>query len=172
MSELKRGSMRQVINEIYTKLRKDDELMRILHYPPENSELDQLDPLDVELSVTGLDVDDYWKVVNHTIRTASKSSNIEEDAMCRIYIYPGRRRPKHESYLLASQEVVIDVLVHDKYSSDMRLEWITDKISELLSLKYVDGIYGKLDYVQGNSRNAPTGYSLYENIFEYSTNKK
>lgn len=171
MSELRKGSMRQVINTVYTKLRNDEELMRALHYPPKDNKLKQLDPLDPTLPNL-IDSKEYWNIVNNTIRTASKSSNIEENAMCRIYIYPGRRRPIFGNYMKATQEIVIDVLVHDKFTSDMRLEWINDRVNELLSLELVSGVYGKLDYVAGNNRVAPIGYSLYEHIFEYLTEKK
>jgi hypothetical protein len=152
-------------------LRSDEELMRLLYYPPRNRKLGHLDPLDTAQPDI-VDSKTYWDIVENTIMTATKSSKIEENAMCRLYIYAGRRRPKNESYLMATQEVIIDVLVHDKFTSDMRIEWLVDKINELLALEHVKGLYGRLDYVQGNNRAAPIGYSLYENVYEYVTTKK
>lgn len=172
MSSLKKGSMRQVINNIYTILRTDEELMRLLHYPPRDRSKKHLDPLDPAQPDLVDDSEKYWDIVEDKILTATKSSNIEENVMCRIYIYAGRRRPKFESYLLATQEIIIDVFVNEMYDKDMRLAWICDRVNELLALEHVSGVFGRLDYVAGNSRVAPIGYSLYENVYEYMTDKK
>jgi hypothetical protein len=170
MSKLKQGSMREFINNIHTKLREDEILMRLLHYKPRDSKTKRPDPLDVSLPDITTSKN-YWDIIEEKIMTATKSSDIEEKAICRIYLYEGRRRPKFDSYLLVDQEIVIDVLVHESYQSDLRMSWICDRINELIALEYIAG-YGKLTYVAGNPRQAPIGYSKYENVYEFRGNTK
>lgn len=170
MSELKQGSMRQFINNIYTKLRKDEVLMRLLHYKPEDYYKKIPDPLDKVLPDI-IDSEGYWDIVEKVIITGSKTSDIQEKGICRIYIYAGRRRPRYGNYLIADQEVVLDVFVHESFNKDDRLNWINDRINELIALEYIAG-YGKLDYASGNSRDAPIGYSKYEHTYTFMESKK
>lgn len=75
-------------------------------------------------------------------------------------------------YLLATQEISITTYVHENYEVDMRTAWISDRIQELLALEYVNGSFGRLDYVAGNARIAPNQYKRYDHTFEYVTKKK
>lgn len=176
MSSVQKGSQRAVISEIFKKLSNDDVLLRLLYYLPENDENDDgtchhfppLSDLNPPIKDSGI----HTSVVEESIRTSTKSTDIEEKAICRLYIYAGRRRSVFNNYLLASQEIVIDIFVHESFDKDMRLSWISDRINELIALERVEGSIGKLDYVAGNSRMAPIGYSKYENIYEYTTDKK
>lgn len=177
---IKKGSMREVVAGIYDILRSDEELMRLLVYPSESINIDILHPMDEDLAnivpkdKNGKIIFDelYWERVDKHIMLAEKSSNIEKEAIVRLYIYPGRRRPQHRNYLLSKQEVIIDVLMHESFAGDMRLEWINDRINELLSLERVQGVLGMLDYAQGNPREAPIGYSRYQHVFVFGTGKK
>lgn len=170
MSGLKQGSMRQFINNIYTKLREDEVLMRLLHNKPEDYPKKIPDPLDKVLpNIVGSE--DYWDIVDKVIITGTKTSDIQEKGICRIYIYAGRRRPKFGNYLVADQEVVLDVFVHESFNKDDRLNWINDRINELIALEYIAG-YGKLDYAGGDSRVAPIGYSKYEHVYTFMESKK
>jgi len=169
---LKAGSMRESINNIYTVLREDETLMRILHYPPRDRAKGYLDPLDVALDdIVNESSDKYWDIVDKTIRKSEKTTDIQKDALCRLYIHPGRRRPVFGNYLLADQEIVVDVYVNEKFSKDDRLSWICDKVNELIVHERL-AAYGKLEFAAGNPRVAPIGYSLYELVYKYTANKK
>lgn len=163
--EVKKGSMREVVANVFTILRKDEELMSILALTPEQ--------LDAGYVINmNEDTEEYWELVDRHIKVTENSTNIEEEAVCRLYIYPGRRRPVFNNYLRAKQELIVDVFVHERFSADMRLEWINDRINELLALEYINGSFGKLDYAQGNGWVAPLGYTKYQHMFVFGANKK
>lgn len=181
MSELRKGSLRNHLNTVYMTLLKDDELMRWLHYKPENEELGLKHPQDPSLAnIATIIRNDYgeiisedinWDVVDKCIRTTPKSSDIEEEAICRLYVYPGRRRPVFNNDLVVKQEIIVDVLVHESFSSDLRMEAIIDRLNELISLERITG-FGVIDIAAGNPRQAPMGYSKYENIYLFGDGKK
>lgn len=187
---IKKGSKREHINSIYTRLITDETLMRLLYYKPENyrnkiphplsDKLKNIVPLDQVVipeceeyndKIPYIDEDEYWDIVDDRILTSSKDSNIVEEDVCRLYIYLGRRRPKFGSYYTVDQEIIIDILVHESYENDLRLDWINDRISELITLERITG-FGRLDYAGGNPRQAPIGYSKYENIYTFGDGKK
>lgn len=166
---IKKGSMREVISGINNILINDEELLRQLWYLPKD--VTGTDPLDTTL----LDVKslaNYWDIVNQRIVLAEKVDDLEEKPICRLYISSGRRRGVFNNYLLATQEIVITIYVHEDYELDARTESISDRISELLALEYIDGAIGRIDYVGGNPRVAPISYKKYEHIYEYTTSKK
>lgn len=166
---IKKGSMREVINEFFTILRNDKVLMRLLWYFPE--EITDVDPLDKTLpEIT--DLAEYWDIVNQRIMLAEKVDDLEENPVCRLYISSGRRRGVFNNYLLATQEINITIYVHEDYESDMRSEWISDRINELIALEHVQGSIGRIDYVAGNARVAPIKYTRYDHIYEFVTGKK
>lgn len=172
MSGLRKGSMRLFFNNIYTKLRQDEELMRLLHYKPSDYTLKRPGPLDTSLpDIVNENNDEYWDIVDMTIRKAVKTTEIQEKGICRLYLYAGRRRSRFENYLVVDQEVVIDVLVHEVFDKDDRLNWIIDRINELVALERIAGV-GKLEFVAGNGRKAPTGYSKYELMYKFTEGKK
>lgn len=165
--------MREVVLDIYTILRTDEELMRLLVYPSENLGENIPHPMDYDLpDIVDEDSELYWEQVDNHIQLKEKSTNIEDEALARLYIYPGRRRPYYTNYLMARQEIIIDVLVHESYLADMRLEWINDRLAELLALERLTGSIGMLDYTQGNGWQAPIGYSKYQHMFVFGTTKK
>jgi len=167
---IKQGSMRQVINNINQILINDEELLRLLYYSPRDAT--HLDPLDETLPNVK-DFETYWDVVDDRIMLAEKDSDLSTKAICRIYISAGRRRPVFDNYYLVTQEVMISVYTHETYEKDMRSAWISDRVSELLALEYIEGTLShKMEYVGGNPRVAPVQYKKYEHIYEYVTKKK
>lgn len=177
---LKKGSMREVFAGFHRILRLDEELMSLLVLSPDELNDEYRKPIiplpliedeNGELDVS-FDDDTYWNRVDHHIKMAQKSSNIEEDAMARLYIYPGRRRATYGNFLLSKQEAVIDILLHDSFADDMRLHWIIDRINELLALEHVQGSIGVVDFVQGNDWVAPIGYVKYQLMYVFGANKK
>lgn len=171
MSSLEKGSMRLFFNNIYTKLRTDEELMRLLHYHPYDYYEGIPDPMDESLPDIVDDSPEYWdKVYNHIVQ-GTKTSEIQEKGICRLYLYAGRRRPRFGNYLIADQEVIVDIFVHELFDKDDRMNWITDRINHLIALEHIAG-YGMLDFVAGNPRVAPIGYSKYEMIYKFAESKK
>lgn len=172
MSGLEKGSMRLFFNNIYTKLREDEELMRLLHYKPADYMEKRPDPLDKSLpDIVDENSQEYWKIVEKTIKRSVKTSEIQEKGICRLYIYGGRRRSRFGNYLIADQEVVIDIFVHELFEKDARMDWIRDRINKLLVLERIVGI-GMLEFAAGNSRVAPIGYEKYELIYKFTASKK
>jgi hypothetical protein len=169
MSVTKKGSMRHIIGNINKILINDEELLRTLYYPPMDE--NNPDPLDEELENIK-DKEDYWDIVTDRIMLAEKDSDLINKAICRVYIFAGRRRPVFNSYLLATQEVVISIYTHESYEEDQRNSGISDRVCELLSLEDVVGVLGKLDYFGGNPRQSPSGYLRYDHTFEFHTMKK
>lgn len=171
MSQLEKGSLRLFFNNIHTKLRSDEELMRLLYYKPADYMTQRPDPLDVSLPDIVDDSQEYWDIVEKTIVSGTKTSEIQEKGICRLYLYAGRRRSRFGNYLIADQEVVIDVFVHEMFNKDDRMNWISDRINKLVALERIAGI-GMLEFVAGNSRVAPIGYSKYELIYKFAESKK
>lgn len=167
---IKQGSMREVVSNIYQLLINDEQLLRLLWYKPQ--QLDGIDPLDPSL-LNVKDMADYWDIVNNRIMLAEKENDLLEFPMCRLYISAGRRRPVFNNYLLATQEIVISMYVHEDYEMDMRSAWISDRINELIALEYVEGAMNqRMEFVAGNARVAPIQYRRYDLIFEYTASKK
>lgn len=166
---IEKGSMREVLNSVYQKLINDEELLRLLWYLPKSRV--NKDPLDKTLKNVKT-LPEYWDIVNERILLTEKVDDIANNQLCRIYITSGRRRPNGVSYMVANQQIKLRIFVHESYGQDLRLDWISDRISELLTLEHLVGAIGKLDYVGGNPLNAPLQYTGYEHIFEYATGKK
>jgi len=166
---IKKGSMREVINSVYQKLINDEELLRLLWYLPKSRI--HKDPLDKTLKNVKT-LPEYWDIVNDRIVLSEKVLDIADEKLCRILISSGRRRSNGVSYVVANQQVRIRIFVHEDYALDMRLEWILDRVSELLTMEYLNGAIGKFEYIAGNPLPAPPQYSGYEHIFEYATSKK
>lgn len=167
---IKKGSMREVINNIYQLLINDEELLRLLWYKP--IQLEGIDPLDTAL-LNVKDMADYWDIVNNRIMLAEKENDLINDPICRLYISAGRRRPVFNNYLLATQEIVISMYIHEDYELDGRSNAISDRVSELIALEYVEGAMNqRMEFVAGNARVAPIQYRRYDLIFEYTASKK
>lgn len=170
----KEGSTLSFFRAIYQVLIADEELMRLLNYLPQgyfNNEY-HVDPLDDSLpNLVDVDSDDYWQMVDERIILGEKTSDLLESQLCRIYIYEGRRRPVFESHVVATQEVNIDIFIHESFDRDLRITRITDRINELIALERIAG-FGKLEYTAGNPREAPTHYRRFLHQFKMSVSKK
>lgn len=176
MTEIKSGSLTEIMNNIYSALIGDEELLRLLTYPPEGYDSKNnyhYDPLDYDMlpSLVDTENDDYWDLVDDKIKVGEKTSDLEGKALCRIYIYEGRRRPVFGNFLVASQEVNINIFIHEDYEKDRRIAAISDRLNELLVLTRKAGL-GEIEYVSGNPRSAPTHYRAYYHAFKVNTLKK
>lgn len=172
---IKQGSTVSFFNAIYQTLIEDEELLRLLTYLPNGYDSqDNYNPDPLDESLTNLvdkESDDYWKLVGERIVLGEKTSDLLESQLCRIYIYEGRRRPVFESYLIATQEVYIDIFIHESFDKDLRISRISDRINELICLEHIAG-FGKLEYTAGNPREATSHYRRYLHQYKMNVSKK
>lgn len=156
-----------IIISVYNALRNDEELLRLLHYPPTDIAYEIPDPLDPNLqNVLDKELREYWDIVRRHILRTSKSDDWETKRMCRIYLYAGKKRGFSRNARVGKREIVVDVFVHHDYEVDFRLNRISDRLSSLLFLSRVEGGLGTVDYRDGYDFVAPKGYEAYRHIFE------
>ena len=167
---IKKGSMREALNNIYQVLINDEELLRRLYYPPMNR--DNPEPLSDELeNILDMEDEKLWSIQDDRIALGEKVSDLEGKELCRIYLSLGRRRPMFGNSLHTSQEVMLSVYIHENFN-DMRMESISDRISELIALERFGGTYGQLEYAKGDPRVAPRQYSRFDHLYVFNGNKK
>lgn len=166
---IKQGSMREAINSFYKIIINDEILLRLLFYLPKDGI--NKDPLDPSLPNVK-EMDDYWDIVNDRIMLTNKVSDLQTKEICRLYITSGRRRADGRNYLMSRQQIIINSFVHESYTTDMRSEWISDRLNDLLALEHMDGVIGRLDFVKSDPYEAPIQYQRYIHVYEYSSSKK
>lgn len=166
------SNLRSVLNNTYTLLRNDEDLLRLLHYPPQRVTTEP-DPLDREelLNILEKPTEKYWEIVDNHILLTSKSDDLVKQRICRIYVYTGKIRPSLRNRLTTKQEIVVDIFVHHEYESDQRLQWITDQLNEVMFKSRIEGGLGTVDYRNGYDFNAPKGYQAYRHIYEVGGSK-
>jgi hypothetical protein len=157
--------------DILKHLKSDEELNRLLYYPSENGN-DILDPLDNSLpNIMTMDVESKSEIMNKRIVKSNKYTDLEDEKICRLYVYAGRRSP-NSNYLSANQELVIDILCHSDYENgDLRSLRISDRLNQLFCQERLVGI-GQMNFVGARQINAPYEYTGYQVVYEYSTFKK
>jgi len=168
-------------------LRQDEDLLRLLYYDPTNyttqphplsDELPNvLDPQVGELDADGDKNDEYWariwNIIDKHILLISKADDMENNRLCRLYVYAGKTRPTYGnvSAALANQEIIIDVFVHTSYNIDSRMDEINDRLNQLLVGASGIGM-GKVDIYGGYEFSAPKEYTAYRNIYEIARTRK
>ncbi|MEH7346009.1 hypothetical protein V7122_19385 [Bacillus sp. JJ1532] len=157
-------SMYKNLIDIVRVFYHDEPLLRLLHYKPEDMAQRRLDPLDKSLANI-LDIDKDWVIRDKVFKLVPKSSNLEDEPICRIYLYAGRRERASGNYLHANQMVVVDILCHIDYEKDLRSCRIGDRINELIVDSNVTG-FGKIRYVEGMPFAAPEDYVGYRHFYE------
>jgi hypothetical protein len=159
--------------DIIKYLKSDEELNRLLYYPAEDLGNDVVDPLDVSLpNVMNMDVEERSEIINKRIVKSAKYKDLEDDKICRLYVYAGRRLPENNNYLFASQEVVIDILCHSDFENgDLRSLRISDRLNQLICNERIVGI-GKMGFVGARQINAPYEYVGYQVIYDFGSLKK
>jgi hypothetical protein len=165
--------MKKNLDDIYRVFLNDEELLRLLHYKPESLRDSRPDPLSNELpSILDMDIDQLWDIRDECIMRTSKSDDLADKSICRIYLYAGRRRPQSGNFHAATQEIIVDVLCHEDYERDSRSSWISDRINDLLCLERITGM-GKTDYVSGIPiGNTPSQYVGYQQVYIVGSTKK
>lgn len=159
--------------DILNVLRNDEDLLRLLYYPPKDLVKGIKDPLDSSLpNILDMDKMKLKNIRDEHIMKSAKTDDLEDKEICRLYVYMGRRRPDTVSYAVAKQQVIVDVLCHnDIENSDLRSNRIADRLSYLFAWEHITGL-GKMDYVDGNNINSPKEYIGYRHIYIFGGNKK
>lgn len=156
----------RLLKSAYTELINDEKLLRLLFYPADTN------PLDKELpNIKDKPEYEMWKIINKHILTSSKSRDLEEERICRLYLYTGRTGRSRRSMFTTRQEIVIDVFCHIDYERDARSGQIDSRLSELLFRKHLDGGIGEVDYGAGYEIAAPRDYEAYRHIYEIGGTK-
>jgi hypothetical protein len=159
--------------KIIKYLKSDEELNRLLYYPPEDLGKDVLDPLDSNLpNIMTMNVEKRAEIINKRIMKSSKFKDLEKESICRLYVYAGNGSSSSGNYLFANQELVIDILCHSDFENgDLRSFRISDRLNELFCHQNLVGI-GQMDFVNRRPIGAPVEYVGYQVVFKYSTFKK
>ena len=161
--------MYQNIQDILQVLWYDEELLRLLHYEPENIKTNSLDPLSPSLkNILDMPEIEQWNIRENAIMLTPKEDNIIGDRKCIIFVYLGDRSPHKGSFVIAAQNVVFDVFCHSDFENgDMRTTRIGDRLNKLFTLENITGI-SKMDFIRGRviSR-VPSQYVGYQFIYNF-----
>ena len=154
--------MRKNIMDVYTAFRENEKLLRLLYYKPEDA---NDNPLDTSKeNILDKNTSEKWSIIEDRIVRTAKINDLDDDEKCRLLMYLGNRG-NTSNYFYASQELIIDVMVHFDFDEvDLRLSWICDTISDIIFNKKVTGV-GKVMFGGGRQINAPEGYVGYRLIY-------
>lgn len=162
-------NFKDILNVLYF----DEELLRLLYYPPADLANNIPDPLDDSLlNINDMSIEQQWDIRNDRIMLTPRTSDLESTPICRLLLYAGRRKPTNGNYLMAKQQFVIDVLCHNDFENkDIRSTRISDRLNKLLALQHITGI-GKMDYADGGQmKGAPEQYVGYTHVYEFGSTK-
>lgn len=161
--------LRKYTLDIVNLLSNDETLLRLLYYYPKNA-LD--DPLDSnKQNILDMDIDTRTAIIDNRIVTAPKFDDLdnEDNPICRLLVYPGIGRSYSNDYMVANQEYNFEVYVHFDYeNADRRMEWICDRINELLFDNWITGM-GKVYFKTRRPKPAPANYIGHQLIYEFGS---
>lgn len=164
--------MKRMLKSVYRHLFEDEELLRYLYYPPEDVSAGQPNPMsetlpDIIVSEDSPinEIEKMWDIRESRVVLSTKTKDLEESQICRIYVYYGKARPIFHNKSTIKQEIVVDIFTHQSYEDEMRLEMISDRLNTLLINERPAGL-GKIDYRSGYEIVAPKEYVAYRHIFE------
>lgn len=157
-------SLRKHSKDIEKILINDETLLRLLYYKPQNR-LD--DPLSLTKSNI-LDMANKWDIIDDRIVSAPKFEDLETgtEPKCRLLFYPAYGRSTNNNYLFSNQEYKFEIYVHFDYQIDKRLEWISDRINELMFNQRITG-HGKVEFKDRRDVSAPKNYLGFRLIYEF-----
>ncbi len=143
----------------------DEELLRLLYHFP----VDIFDnPLDVNKpNILDMPDDEKFEIFNDKIMTAPKFDGFDKSPMSRLFYYAGDGRSTRNNYLFSKQEFNFDIFVHQEIeNTDKRLEWICDRVNELVFNKSIVGL-GKTLFIRRYPVKAPVNYVGYRLVYEF-----
>lgn len=143
----------------------DEELIRLLYYNPKNI-LDN--PLDTNKpNILDKSEELKWENINKHIMTAPTFDGMDKFATSRLFYYPGTGRSSKDNYLFSRQEFNFDIFTHQSIENiDKRLEWICDRVNELVFNKTIAG-FGKTLFVTRYPVKAPINNVGYRLVYEF-----
>ncbi len=162
------------IQDILKAVRFDEELLRLLYYKPEDYLSKTLDPLDERLpNILDMDLGKQWEIRDERIMVTPKDDDLTNKRICRIFVYFGDRFPQRGNYLVADQNVEIDILCHSDFeNADFRSTRISDRLNKIFSLSRVTGM-GKVEYVRGRPLlRTPSQYVGFRHEYKFGSTKK
>jgi hypothetical protein len=154
-----------ILNVLYF----DETLLRLLYYPAKSLKGNVKDPLDSSLANV-LDIDSDWDIRDSMIKKIPKVDDLTDTPICRLLVYAGRRSSDNQSYLTATQQLIIDVVCHESFEDgDFRTAKISDRLNELFVAEKITGM-GKIYYVDGGQiTGLPSGYVGFKNIYRFGS---
>jgi hypothetical protein len=153
------------ILDVYTVLINSEKLKRLLNYPPEDILNNTPDPLSPTLPNISDDEELNWKVIDDRILLSAKSDDLVDEPKCRIYLYLGDRN-KTNVRIFENQEIIIDVLWHELFDNDLRIDSISKTLDSLLLNKRITG-WGRMEFNDGYPIQVPIkNYSGYKIIYQ------
>ncbi|WJV20694.1 hypothetical protein QU593_09790 [Rossellomorea marisflavi] len=157
--------MKQKLESAYTLLTSDEQIARLLYYPPSQFSNNFTDPLSPTLpNIQDMEIEARWDILDKRIKPVPKSLETIEEELCLLFIYAGLRQPTN-NYYTSTQEIIIDVLCHENYEKDSRSAWLSDRINEVLDKQRIAG-FGKVSYVSGRPISAPQNFVGFRHIFK------
>jgi hypothetical protein len=162
--------MYKTLKDVYDTFYNDETLLRLLHYLPQSYIDNRKDPLDPSLDNV-LKIDTYSEIRDEIIKLTSKSSDLENKKICRLYLYADVRKPIDGGYIYSDQNIVVDIFCHSDYEKDLRSMRISDRLNELLIGSRVTG-FGKVSYVGGRPISAPLDYVAYSHKYKIGSMRK
>lgn len=164
-------NLRKYSMDIEKLLVEDETLLRLLIYKPSNY-LDN--PLDTtKPNILDMPVDDMWKLIKDRVVSAPKFDDLDAgEEKCRLLFYPSNGRPQNDNYLYSTQQYTFDIFVHFNYQNiDKRLEWICDRVNELVFDKRITGM-GKVAFKDRGKLSAPNNYLGYRLVYEFGSGNR
>lgn len=160
--------LREITDKINDVL-LDEELLRLLCYAPENASDNPLSPSKPDI-LTIANQKDKWELINNHLMTAPNFYDLDKLPLSRLVFYAGNGKIAKDNHLFTNQLFHFDIYTHYTIENlDRRLEWISDRVNELLFLKKIGGI-GKALFITRHpiiSTSLPTGYVGYRLVYEF-----
>lgn len=157
-------------NKILNILRQDEHLLRLLEYNYLDSTGEIQDVLEDHLpNIVGST--QHSRIASEHIVNAVKEDDIKAIKTCMVLVHLGKRRPVFSNYMLAKQEVLIDILVHNSFQeNDFRMDDICDRLDYLLVHERIT--MGKVEISTPIPMEAPKEYYRFQMKYTYWTSKK
>lgn len=156
-------NLRELTDAVNTVL-LDEELLRLLHYVPKGSGDDPLS--SKKQNILSMPSYQKWEIINNHLMTAPNFNDLDDVAISRLVFYAGESKGSN-NYLYANQQFHFDIYTHYTIENiDRRMEWICDKLNEILFRKRIGGI-GKTVFIRRYPIVASKGYVGYRLIYEF-----
>lgn len=159
------------LSAFFSRITKDENLLRLLIYQPKHGEDDPLSPSKPNI----IGSSSFYTAITRNIVRAPKSTDLPQTSMCRVCMYFGYNTTtnKVNSNKVFNQDIVFDVYSHiDGFETmDCRSLKICDRINDLLHEEYITGIGKVVGYKTYPITDAPSGYIGYKMVFSFGSTK-